>query len=294
MAEQVDALIESLISIRESVCAGKKAMKPWRTPEGPKKFAVCVGGKVVRFGDPNLEIKRDSASRRKNFRARHGCGKRPNTKDPKKAGYWACKTWEKKRTVGDVVEQRKFRLLERKDQIPGGLADKSDPSEFDSNQLAMGKKVEREHTNSDERATEIAMDHLKENPRYYSLLKKIEPHHESVRGQGDPGMGGPPHSGGHPIGSPSYHGSRDWRRRASTMRPGKPAPHVGWSKPAGRTYSNAANWEKPPRNKARRKEGKRDTQSAAHEYLLQRHQDQERPPLNLVGESLRRSRLRLV
>lgn len=110
-------LIEELVEIRESVCGGKKSMKPWRTPGGPKKFAVCVptgGGKkkVVRFGDPNLEIKRDSASRRKNFRARHGCGKRPNTKDPKKAGYWACKTWERKKTVGDVVEQRSFRLLE--------------------------------------------------------------------------------------------------------------------------------------------------------------------------------------
>jgi len=202
--------------------------------------------------------------------------------------------------VGDVVNQRKFKLLERKDLIPGGLADKSDPSEFDQNQLAMGTKVEREHTNSDEKAREIAMDHLKENPRYYTLLKTIEPKHESVRGRGEPGMGGPPHSGGHPVGSPSYFGSRDWRRRAATMRPGKPQPHVGWSPPSGRTYDRASNWEKPLRNKMRRREGKQGTQSSAHEYLLQRHQGQqqtpERSPLALVGEDagLSRTPLKLV
>lgn len=109
--DDVYALVEQLSQIRESVCDGRKSMKPWRTSGERKKFAVCVDGKVVRFGDPNLEIKRDSASRRSNFRARHGCGTRPNTKDPKKAGYWACKTWEKNRTVGDVVESRHFKIL---------------------------------------------------------------------------------------------------------------------------------------------------------------------------------------
>jgi hypothetical protein len=91
----------------ENICAGRKTNDPWRTSGGRKKFAVCAsdGDKVrlVRFGDPNLEIKRDSAARRKNFRARHGC----DTKGPgpkTKAKYWACKTWEKDRSVGDVVD----------------------------------------------------------------------------------------------------------------------------------------------------------------------------------------------
>lgn len=39
-------------------------------------------------------------------------------------------------------------------------------------QLEMGIKVEREHTDSDARAREIALDHLDENPKYYSKLKK--------------------------------------------------------------------------------------------------------------------------
>lgn len=69
--------------------------KPFRTPKGPKKFAVYTkngSGNVVivRFGDPNMEIKRDDPARRKSFRARHKC----KTPGPKwKARYWSCKKW---------------------------------------------------------------------------------------------------------------------------------------------------------------------------------------------------------
>lgn len=41
-------------------------------------------------------------------------------------------------------------------------------------QLEMGIKVEMEHTDSKEKAHEIAMDHLWEDPSYYTKLKKIE------------------------------------------------------------------------------------------------------------------------
>ena len=41
-------------------------------------------------------------------------------------------------------------------------------------QLAMGAKVEREHTNSAAQAKEIARDHLAEFPKYYPNLKKME------------------------------------------------------------------------------------------------------------------------
>lgn len=69
--------------------------KPFRTPDGPKKFSVYVKnekGNVVKvnFGDPNMEIKKDIPARRKSFRARMRC----NTPGPKwKARYWACKSW---------------------------------------------------------------------------------------------------------------------------------------------------------------------------------------------------------
>lgn len=69
--------------------------KPFRTPDGPKKFSVYVkngSGNVVKvnFGDPNMEIKKDIPARRRSFRARMRC----DTPGPKwKARYWACKSW---------------------------------------------------------------------------------------------------------------------------------------------------------------------------------------------------------
>lgn len=69
--------------------------KPFRTPDGPKKFSVYVRnekGNVVKvnFGDPDMEIKRDNPERRKSFRARHRC-EDPGPKT--KARYWSCKKW---------------------------------------------------------------------------------------------------------------------------------------------------------------------------------------------------------
>lgn len=63
-----------------------------------------------------------------------------------------------------------------KDKIPGGKADKKDPKKYDPEQLAAGIKVESEHTKDKSLAQEIAMDHLEEDPHYYSKLKKVEKH----------------------------------------------------------------------------------------------------------------------
>lgn len=77
-----------------SACKGKSLNKPFRTPGGPKKSAVCVkdgnSTKVVRFGDPNMTIKKSNPKRRASFRARHNC----DSPGPKtKARYWSCKAW---------------------------------------------------------------------------------------------------------------------------------------------------------------------------------------------------------
>ncbi len=69
--------------------------KPFRTPGERKKFAVYVrndSGNIVkvRFGDPNLSIKRDNPKRRKSFRARHNC---TNPGPRTKARYWSCRQW---------------------------------------------------------------------------------------------------------------------------------------------------------------------------------------------------------
>ena len=73
-----------------------KLNKPFRTPGKSKKFGVYVRNnstkrvQVVRFGDPNMEIKRDDPNRRKNFRARHNCD---NPGPKHKARYWSCFQW---------------------------------------------------------------------------------------------------------------------------------------------------------------------------------------------------------
>jgi hypothetical protein len=69
--------------------------KPFRTSDGPKKFAVYTKNEkgtvvIVRFGDPNMKIKKNIPERRKSFRARHNC----DNPGPKwKARYWSCKMW---------------------------------------------------------------------------------------------------------------------------------------------------------------------------------------------------------
>ena len=83
--------------LNEAEYQGKdvKLNDPFRTPGGPRKFAVYTMGPngkvvIVRFGDPNMEIKRDDPARRASFRARHGC----DDPGPKyKAKYWSCYQW---------------------------------------------------------------------------------------------------------------------------------------------------------------------------------------------------------
>ena len=100
---RIDAICEECdlyedLEITEAEFDGKKVKlnDPIRTSENPnKKFKVYVKNDkgnivVVRFGDPNMEIKRDDPKRRANFRARHGC----DNPGPKwKAKYWSCYQW---------------------------------------------------------------------------------------------------------------------------------------------------------------------------------------------------------
>lgn len=86
-----------LVRVRAAEYQGRKVQlgKPFRTPDGPKKFSVYVKndkGNVVKvnFGDPNMSIKKSDPARRKSFRARHNC----DNPGPKwKARYWSCRAW---------------------------------------------------------------------------------------------------------------------------------------------------------------------------------------------------------
>jgi hypothetical protein len=68
--------------------------KQKRTPGERKKFAVLAKKgnqvKIVRYGDPEMKIKKFIAARRKSFRARHNCD---TAKDKFTARYWSCKNW---------------------------------------------------------------------------------------------------------------------------------------------------------------------------------------------------------
>ena len=95
-----DEIVEEVdwdLVLHEAEYQGKEVSlnKPFYTPDGPKKSAVYTMGPngkvvIVRFGDPNMEIKKDNPERRASFRARHNC----DDPGPKwKARYWSCKAW---------------------------------------------------------------------------------------------------------------------------------------------------------------------------------------------------------
>ena len=75
-------------------------------------------------------------------------------------------------------------------KLPGGVGDNTPTDQVDPNQLSIGIQVEMEHTNDLDIAKEIAMDHLTEDPQYYTKLVKaglaseFQPSHNS--GFGDP------------------------------------------------------------------------------------------------------------
>lgn len=68
--------------------------KPKSTPGKRKKSAVLAKQgeqvRLVRFGDPNMKIKKHIEARRKSFRARHKCEGATNKLS---ARYWSCKAW---------------------------------------------------------------------------------------------------------------------------------------------------------------------------------------------------------
>tara|TARA_Y100000591_G_scaffold328515_1_gene355147 strand:+ start:1116 stop:3095 length:1980 start_codon:yes stop_codon:yes gene_type:complete len=78
--------------------------KPFRLKGENKKFGVYAKNEKgnivqVKFGDPKMDIKRDSPEKRRNFRARHNC----DNPGPKyKARYWSCKMWSTS-SVTDIL-----------------------------------------------------------------------------------------------------------------------------------------------------------------------------------------------
>ena len=90
----LDAPVYEYDDLQEAEHRGKKVNlnKPFRTPGGPKKFAVYVKTpkgtvKKVTFGYPGLKVRNANKKAAKSFRARHKCDQK---KDRTTAGYWSC------------------------------------------------------------------------------------------------------------------------------------------------------------------------------------------------------------
>jgi len=70
--------------------------KPKRTPGKNKKFAVLAKKgsdvKLVRFGDPNLSIKKDHPARKKSYCSRSSGIK--GATDKFSANYWSRRAWD--------------------------------------------------------------------------------------------------------------------------------------------------------------------------------------------------------
>jgi len=81
-------------------------------------------------------------------------------------------------------------FINEDNQLKGGVGDATASSTVNPAQLAMGVQIEMEHTNNEKIATEIALDHLTEDPEYYTklvaagLAKEFKPQANS--GFGDP------------------------------------------------------------------------------------------------------------
>lgn len=97
----------------------RKLNKPFRLPSGSnKKFGVVVMNKkgnrvLVKFGDPNMEIKRDDPDARKNFRARHGCD---NATDKTTPRFWSCRMWSGK-PVSEIAASLEWDELPEQNEV---------------------------------------------------------------------------------------------------------------------------------------------------------------------------------
>ena len=70
----------------------------------------------------------------------------------------------------DVSYREFYEHITEVNSLTGGVGDVTAPSNVNTKELSIGVQVEMEHTNDEKIATEIAMDHLTEDPQYYSKL----------------------------------------------------------------------------------------------------------------------------
>ena len=67
-----------------------------------------------------------------------------------------------------------FLFSKSNQRLSGGIGDSKKEQEVDQEELEMGLEIEMEHTADPEIAKEIALDHLSEDPYYYTHLIEME------------------------------------------------------------------------------------------------------------------------
>ncbi|MFA5154049.1 MAG: DUF5661 family protein, partial [Clostridia bacterium] len=85
-----------------------------------------------------------------------------------------------------VIEEILDTIMEGGDEeLKGGLGDNKKDEEFDDEQLEKGKDVEKEHTDDEDMAKEIAKDHLTEKDDYYDKLEDMEKKESNLKKKSD-------------------------------------------------------------------------------------------------------------
>lgn len=176
-----------------------RAQNPLQAARGPRSIVVQKGRLTAARRLSGDDLDKIADRQRKRLAGHHRKARADTTKwkiaewlranpnpDDGKVHAWA----EELGMEVDDLEEAIYRLasehasehMGKAEKISGGLAAGRRPKGFDSEQLKMGIKVELEHTKggdlSPDRARslarEIAMDHLVEDPEYYTHLKEME------------------------------------------------------------------------------------------------------------------------
>lgn len=106
-------------------------------------------------------------------------------KNKGESGSWDCDEWSastgKKKLPEHVKKQTEKDAAKATNKLPGGVGDNRKPSDFPKGVLDKGSQEEREHTSDPDIAKEIAIDHLTEDPAYYSRQREKSANSDAFR-----------------------------------------------------------------------------------------------------------------
>lgn len=213
---------ESMKNLGDARAEIKKSIKSGYEPEGRKeeeKEATGTGGGGYEGPLFSGEMKEKWSEKYK---------KSIDCKNPKGFSQRAHCQGRKKKLKENLTEAERTRIAKLKDLARTHLGKESKgESEKEKiekmiqvlkKQLQMGIKAEMEHKMGQEKAEQIALDHLKENPYYYSELKKIEKPKKTETKEATTSASSGQYSGS-AFGAKSMK-PKDWRGASKTLYPG--------------------------------------------------------------------------